>query len=217
MENWWACVWHRTAGLIGGENSVYLYKMTYSTADGSTANGYNTSGTGYLSIGNKPTTNYIKKMQYGLWGCLPIETGSYSTQFFRDYYYDGTGYALFGGHASNGARGGAFSANLYYGVGYRSWSISSDLSCKPCRVGNLSKNLEAATVTPIYIGSDPLGEDEYIDYQAGKVYRVVNGVLTPTDPPVPLPALPTVDGTNMVDYAGQSAAPSRFYAKYQKG
>lgn len=37
------------------------------------------------------------------------------------------------------------------------------------------------------------------------------------DPPVPLPALPTVDGTNIVDYAGQSAPPSRFYAKYKKG
>ena len=38
-----------------------------------------------------------------------------------------------------------------------------------------------------------------------------------TDPPVPLPALPTVDGTNIVDYAGQSAAvPSRFVAKYRK-
>lgn len=40
--------------------------------------------------------------------------------------------------------------------------------------------------------------------------------LQPTDPPVPLPALPTVDGTNIVDYARQSAAPSRFYAKYRK-
>jgi hypothetical protein len=26
-------------------------------------------------------------------------------------------------------------------------------------------------ILPIYIGSDPLGKDEYIDYQAGKVYR----------------------------------------------
>lgn len=41
--------------------------------------------------------------------------------------------------------------------------------------------------------------------------------LQPTDPPVPLPAIPTVDGTNIVDYAGQSAAvPSRFVAKYRK-
>jgi len=74
------------------------------------------------------------------------------------------------------------------------------------------------TTTPIYIGSDPLEADEYVDYGEGKIYRMSGGVLTPTDPPVPLPALPTVDGTNIVDYAGQSAAvPSRFYAKYKKG
>jgi hypothetical protein len=178
MENWWACVWHRTAGLVGAANNIYKYKMTYSTADGSTADAYNTSGTGYLSIGNKPTTNnYITKMQYGLWGCLPIKVGSYPTQFFRDYWYDGTGYALFGGIADSGARDGAFSANLYAGVGYRHWGISSDLSCKPCRTGNLSKNLEAATVTPIYIGNDPLGEDEYVDYAEQKVYRRTENCL----------------------------------------
>lgn len=136
MENWWACVWHRTAGLIGGSSNNYLYKMTYSTLDGSTANGYNTTGTGYLSIGNKPATNnYVKKMQYGLWGCLPIEVGSYSTLYFRDYWYDGTGYALFGGSASTGARDGAFYASLNNGVWLRNWALSSDLSCKPCSKG----------------------------------------------------------------------------------
>lgn len=42
--------------------------------------------------------------------------------------------------------------------------------------------------------------------------------LQPTDPPVPLPALPTVDGVTITAYAGQSVAvPSRFYAKYKKG
>lgn len=73
------------------------------------------------------------------------------------------------------------------------------------------------TTTPIYVGSSPLGEDEYVDYGVGKIYRMSGGTLTPTDPPIPLPALPTVDGTTIVDYAGQSAAiPSRFVAKYRK-
>lgn len=73
------------------------------------------------------------------------------------------------------------------------------------------------TVTPIYIGSDPLGEDEYVDYGGGKIYRMSESVLTPTDPPVPLPALPTCNGVTITDYAGQSAAvPSRFVAKYGK-
>ena len=185
----------------------------------------------------------------------------------------------------------------------------------------------ASTTTPIYIGSDPLGEDEYVNYEEGKIYRRPNlydanatdiskgylsdrylygniigsnpnwfiseympisastdyiasglvdkdasGVIAtiniynsnkqlegyetinssgnteinsgvngafmrisarnehkntvvvksknalPTNPPVPLPQLPTVDGVNVVDYAGQSAAtPSEFYAKYKKG
>lgn len=78
-------------------------------------------------------------------------------------------------------------------------------------------SIEESEIISIYIGSDPLGEDEYVDYGEGKVYRMSGGVLTPTDPPVSLPALPTVDGTNIVDYAGQSATvPSRFYAKYRK-
>jgi hypothetical protein len=71
-------------------------------------------------------------MQYGLWGCLPIEIGSYSTQYFSDYWYRGTGYALFGGRATASATNGAFSANLAYSVGDRNWAFSSDLSCKPC-------------------------------------------------------------------------------------
>lgn len=74
-----------------------------------------------------------------------------------------------------------------------------------------------STTTSVYIGSDSLDEDEYVDYQAKKVYRMIGGTLTPTDPPVPLPALPTCDGTTITDYAGQSAAPSRFYAKYKRG
>ena len=40
--------------------------------------------------------------------------------------------------------------------------------------------------------------------------------LTPVDPPVPLPQLPTVNGVTVVNYAGQSTEPSRFYAKYRK-
>lgn len=183
-----------------------------------------------------------------------------------------------------------------------------------------------ATTTPIYIGDDPLEKDEYVDYQAGKIYRYeteikkdlsqtgwqwrwetdnvtyqaslnnrvsvgrfypeetkeyvisavpdtfevavisadssdvktadtgwgaswtlsgasahsfcvtirksdnsditpseVDGVkfkvtsLTPTDPPVTLPALPTVEGETIVDYAGQSVAPEKVLFEYAKG
>jgi hypothetical protein len=38
-----------------------------------------------------------------------------------------------------------------------------------------------------------------------------------TDPPVPLPALPTCEGTTIVDYAGSGTAPEKVYFEYQGG
>lgn len=55
---------------------------------------------------------------------------------------------------------------------------------------------EQSTTTPLYIGSSKLGEEEYLDYEAGKIYKMVSGVLTPTDPPVSLPAILTYQGEN---------------------
>lgn len=74
-----------------------------------------------------------------------------------------------------------------------------------------------STTTPIYIGSDPLNKDEYVDYQTQKVYRMIDGTLTPTDPPVPLPALPTCEGKTIVAYAGSGAVPEKVYFEYQGG
>jgi hypothetical protein len=218
MENWWALVWHRTAGLIGGANNTYLYKLTASTADGSTASAYNTNGSGYLSTDGKPTSNnYVKQMKFGVWGWLPFEVGTYSTQYYKDYYYNGTGFARVGGFSDYGAVCGAFYILLSSDASVRFWNCGAAPSCKPCRTGNLSKNLEAATVTPIYIGNDTLDKDEYVDYQAGKIYRMIDGTLTPTDPPVPLPALPTWEGETIIDYVGQSVAPEKVYFEYQGG
>ena len=40
--------------------------------------------------------------------------------------------------------------------------------------------------------------------------------LQPIDPPVPLPALPTCEGTTVIDYAGQSGEPEKVLLKYRK-
>jgi hypothetical protein len=37
------------------------------------------------------------------------------------------------------------------------------------------------------------------------------------DPPVPLPALPTCEGTTIIDYAGSGTAPEKVYFEYQGG
>jgi hypothetical protein len=83
---------------------------------------------------------------------------------------------------------------------------------------NLDKlELRRNTTTPIYIGNEPLDKDEYADYQSQKVYRMIDGTLTPTDPPVALPALPTCEGETIIDYAGESVAPEKVVLEYKKG
>lgn len=75
------------------------------------------------------------------------------------------------------------------------------------------------TDTPIYIGSDPLAEDEYVDFGEQKVYRMEGGTLTPTDPPTPIPALPTIEGETIIDYNPSetpAVEPEKMYAKYRK-
>lgn len=71
------------------------------------------------------------------------------------------------------------------------------------------------TDIPIYIGSTPLEQDEYVDYGEQKVYKYVDGTLTPTDPPVPFPTLPTLDGTTVYD-ADLTVKPEKMYVKYKK-
>lgn len=67
---------------------------------------------------------------------------------------------------------------------------------------------------PVYIGENQLEEDEYVSYNDGKIYRIVDGTLTPTEPPVPLPEIPTIDGTTIIDYDGDPK-PSQMYVKYK--
>lgn len=70
----------------------------------------------------------------------------------------------------------------------------------------------------IYIGSDPLAEDEYVDFGEQKIYRMEGGTLTPTDPPVPIPALPTIQGETIIDYnpsTTPAVEPEKMYIKYK--
>ena len=135
MENWWSCVWRRIAGLVGGANNTYLYKMTASTTDGTTVKGYNTTGSGYITVSGRPSGhNWLKKMQFGQFGALPLEVGSYSTQYYKDYYSEGSGYALVGSDSGYGNYGGAFCLSLGNDVNGRLWSTSASLSCKPCLI-----------------------------------------------------------------------------------
>ena len=135
MENWWGCVWHRTAGLIGLSNGNTAYKLTHGTVDGTTADGYNTTGNGYLiDTTARPANDYFKTAKFGKFGYLPLTTGGSSTTDYSDYWYTNTSaltFALVGGYAGPGVSDGCSSFNLSTALSRADWYISSSLSFKP--------------------------------------------------------------------------------------
>lgn len=68
----------------------------------------------------------------------------------------------------------------------------------------------------IFIGDDTLSAEEYVDSGTGKIYRMVGGVLTPVDPPVPFPQIPTSANSTTISWAGEGLAPSQVELEYEK-
>ena len=68
----------------------------------------------------------------------------------------------------------------------------------------------------IYIGDDTLSTEEYVDSSTGKVYRMVGGTLTPVDPPIPFPQIPTTAGSTTISWAGEGLAPSEVEFEYER-
>ena len=68
----------------------------------------------------------------------------------------------------------------------------------------------------IYIGDDTLSTEEYVDSSTGKIYRMVSGVLTPVDPPIPFPQIPTSSGSTTISWAGSGLAPSEVEFEYER-
>ena len=136
MENWWGAQWRRTAGYIKNGSDQRI-KLTYGQQDGSTVDGYNTDGSGYISMGITPTgTNggYIDQMnfnEYGMFG--KNSSGSSSTHFCDGQWFNNsaTTYALFGGHSTHGLPCGAFCCNLSSAVSSADWTCGVALSYRP--------------------------------------------------------------------------------------
>ena len=110
IDNFWGNVWELTVGCIQ-KNGKLLYKMTPNTYDGSTANDYNTDGTGYLDSGVNVGTGtisqtYIKNMQcVPKIGLVPCEfTGASATTYYCDGFWttNVVGYLRSGGGSNSG-------------------------------------------------------------------------------------------------------------------
>ena len=126
MENLWACC------IL--DNNVLKVKMTYDTADGSSAHGYNLTGAGYLNFGNPATSEgWLSKITADSeMGYKPSATQSNSSLYYKDYFYKNASivaYLLLGGDSGHGA-GCGFYCNLSSDVSTAIWDVSAALSLK---------------------------------------------------------------------------------------
>ena len=135
MENWWGCVWSRTAGLIGLANGNTAYKMTYGTADGTTANGYNTTGDGYhINTVTRPVNGYVKSCKFGDFGYLPLTTDGSASTYYANYWYTSNStltFAVVGGNSNGGAGDGVSFFDLAHAENFSHWGFATALSLKP--------------------------------------------------------------------------------------
>ena len=138
MENYWGSSYYRMAGMAQ-VNGNFVVKMTYSTNDGTTTNGYDIDGKGYINILKNTLSNapgYVTKMKYTPYGIFPIEckSGSASTYYCdAGYFYvsSTTCYPFFGGESTDGARCGIFSYAPYYSKTRAVSWLGTAISCKP--------------------------------------------------------------------------------------
>lgn len=114
LHNWYGHRWRRPNGLMN-DNGNYKFKMTHSTIDGSSVNGFNRSGSGYISSGIVPPTasqSYINRYQpIGKYGIVPQATSGSSTTFYCDGMWTNNGQLdqlILGGTVAYGAICGAF-------------------------------------------------------------------------------------------------------------
>lgn len=137
MENFYGNVWKRIGGWISDKGTQKI-KMTYGQSDGSTVDGYNTDGAGYIVIGNSTPigTNggYVSKMLITDNSLIPtIASGSATTYYCDGLWFNNSqvDYALVGGASYNVILDGAFCVNLNNLVSDSSWAVGAALSCKP--------------------------------------------------------------------------------------
>lgn len=140
MENYFANCWRRMAGLILN-SGAQLYKLTYGTADGSSAAGYienDNAPNNYLNSGKNIATNlsssYIVKESALSNGALVASAfGGANGTYYSDACWSSTGvkYAHVGGDCSNGSTCGAFALALGTALSASGWTIGCALSLKP--------------------------------------------------------------------------------------
>ena len=113
MENWWGNNRRRIVGHII-KDGKHLVKMTYGTQDGSTVNGYNLTGDGYMHVGSNNSDEYSNNynaMRVGYYPYFAVKYGRWYANCNVNQLYD---------------------IDVTNKFTNRSNTISAAPSCKPC-------------------------------------------------------------------------------------
>ena len=135
IENWWGFQWRRYAGdmLVEGQRKI---KLCYGQEDGSTVDAFNSTGSGYVNVGDTPSGTgggYINKMVFGHDGMFSsISSGTETTYYCDGQWYSNSSarYAFRGGASDGGGRVGAFYVHLSADFGLAYWHIGACVSFK---------------------------------------------------------------------------------------
>lgn len=137
MEHWYGNTWRRIGGWINDKGTQKI-KMTYGQSDGSTTDGYNETGSGYISIGGATPSGtsggYISKMLITDNGLIPtIVSGSATTYYCDGLWFNNSkvGYVCVGGDSSNASLDGALCSDSGDASSVAVWWLGASLSCKP--------------------------------------------------------------------------------------
>ena len=205
-----------------GERTAQLWDEEY-------LNGYYTSSNTFMSANNQicskskmavnPKTTYwlgvTSRSGIAFLGVLKYNENAEFIERENTESYKGNG-VVFTTDASTYYININFGA--YYGSVYRGDIViaesSTPISYEP--YGYKLPLTSAGQGVDIYIGDDTLSTEEYVDSGTGKIYRMVGGVLTPVDPPVPFPQIPTSANSTTISWAGEGLAPSQVELKYEK-
>ena len=137
IEHWYGNIWRRIGGWINNKGTQKI-KMTYGQSDGSTVDGYNTDGSGYITIsGATPSGTsggYISKMLFSQYGVIPITSSGSSTTYYCDgLWFDNSqvDYACVGGASDSASLVGALFSALNAAASFAYVTAGAALSCKP--------------------------------------------------------------------------------------
>lgn len=141
MEHPWGNVQRAIGGWVCAKGTQKV-KMTYSKSDGSTVEGYNLDGEGYITIENSSIAGTsgasggcINKMMFSPNGLIPIAIDGSTTTYYPDIiYYDSSinCYICVGGGTNKEyGKSGVFTSLIYRNWNYGGYNMSASISCKP--------------------------------------------------------------------------------------